>query len=51
MSEMTSQGIKTLTLDVQSDTSIAKCVSEVPELDILVSNAGARYGMPLSNMQ
>ncbi|KAJ5512130.1 Short-chain dehydrogenase/reductase SDR [Penicillium fimorum] len=50
MSEMTSQGIKTLRLDVQSESSIAECLSNVPELDILVNNAGGGYGMPVSDM-
>ncbi|KAJ5837055.1 Short-chain dehydrogenase/reductase SDR [Penicillium robsamsonii] len=50
MSEMTSQGIKTLRLDVQSESSIAECLSHVPELDILVNNAGGGYGMPVSDI-
>ncbi|CAL5873973.1 uncharacterized protein PFLUO_LOCUS8258 [Penicillium psychrofluorescens] len=50
MSEMVSRGIKTLRLDVLSDSSIAQCVSEVTELDILVNNAGGSYYMPFSDL-
>ncbi|KAJ5958092.1 Short-chain dehydrogenase/reductase SDR [Penicillium vulpinum] len=41
--EVASQGIKTLCLDVQSNSSIAKCVGDIPELDILVNNTGGGY--------
>ncbi|KAJ5365915.1 Short-chain dehydrogenase/reductase SDR [Penicillium concentricum] len=50
MSGVTSQGIKTLRLDVQSESSIAECLSNVPELDILVNNAGGGYSMPVSDI-
>jgi 1-acylglycerone phosphate reductase len=43
-------GIETLILDVQSESSIAACVSQIPQLDILVNNAGAVYNMPFSDM-
>ncbi|UPK95405.1 hypothetical protein LCI18_006340 [Fusarium solani-melongenae] len=47
MKHLVSLGIRTLTLDVQSETSIAECVKQVPALDILVNNAGTQYVMPL----
>ncbi|KAK9243074.1 NAD(P)-binding protein [Lipomyces tetrasporus] len=50
MSHLTSLGIKTLTLDVLSDSSIAECVGKLTSLDILVNNAGATYGMPVSDL-
>ncbi|OQE35366.1 hypothetical protein PENCOP_c013G08821 [Penicillium coprophilum] len=50
MTEMTAQGITTLCLDVQSDSSITECLNNVPELDILVNNAGGGYGMPVSDL-
>lgn len=50
MTELTSLGIETLTLDVQSDSSIAACVGRLSSLDILVNNAGAMYTMPVSDL-
>ncbi|KAK9342489.1 hypothetical protein V1522DRAFT_425026 [Lipomyces starkeyi] len=50
MSHLASLGIKTLTLDVLSDSSIAECVGKLTSLDILVNNAGATYGMPVSDL-
>ncbi|KAJ5620599.1 Short-chain dehydrogenase/reductase SDR [Penicillium lagena] len=50
MSEIKSRGIKALRLDVQSDSSIAKCANEITELDILVNNAGSGYYMPVSDL-
>lgn len=50
MSELAALGIKTLELDVQSAASIAACVQHVPELSILVNNAGASYTMPVSDI-
>ena len=50
MTEVTALGIQTLTLDVQSDSSIAACVSQLSSLDILVNNAGATYAMPVSDL-
>ncbi|KAJ4171464.1 hypothetical protein NW754_013232 [Fusarium falciforme] len=47
MKRLVSLGIRTLTLDVQSETSIAECVKQVPALDILVNNAGTQYIMPV----
>ncbi|KAL7787161.1 NAD(P)-binding protein [Trichoderma ceciliae] len=47
MKELTAQGIQTLTLDVQSESSIAECLSKVPRLDILVNNAGTMMTMPV----
>lgn len=51
MTQLTSLGIETLTLDVLSDSSIAACVSKLDKLDILVNNAGACYSMPVSGME
>lgn len=50
MTELTSLGIETSTLDVQSDSSIVACVSQLPSLDILVINAGATYTMPVADL-
>ncbi len=50
MTQVTSHGIETLTLDVQSDSSIAACVSKLSDLDILINNAGAGYAMPVSDL-
>lgn len=50
MTQVAALGIEMLTLDVQSDSSIAACVGKLSDLDILVNNAGASYGMPLSDL-
>lgn len=50
MTQVKSLGIKTLALDVLSDSSIAACVNELSNLDILVNNAGASYSMPVSDL-
>ena len=50
MSHLATLGINLLTLDVQSESSIAVCVNELPSLDILVNNAGAQYLMPVSDV-
>ena len=50
MTELTSLGIETFTLDVQSESSIAACVGQLSSLDILVNNAGATYTMPVSDL-
>ncbi|KUJ11338.1 NAD(P)-binding protein [Mollisia scopiformis] len=50
MTQVASAGIETLTLDIQSDSSIATCVSKLKSLDILVNNAGASYSMPISDL-
>ena len=47
MEHLAALGIETLTLDVQSESSIAACVSKLSSLDILVNNAGAQYLMPV----
>ena len=47
MEQLASLGIETLTLDVQSESSIAACVSKLSGLDILVNNAGATFLMPV----
>ena len=50
VTELTCPGIQTFTLDIQSDSSIATCVSQLSSLDILVNNAGATYAMPISDL-
>jgi 1-acylglycerone phosphate reductase len=50
MKQLAAMGIETLTLDVLSETSIAKAVSQVPSLDILINNAGGGYNMPISDL-
>jgi short-subunit dehydrogenase len=50
MSEVMAHGIETLTLDVQSGSSITGCVNKLSNLDILINNAGAGYKMPVSDM-
>ncbi|KAI1807960.1 NAD(P)-binding protein [Daldinia bambusicola] len=47
MTELTSLGIDTLQLDIQSESSIADCVKKIPSLDILVNNAGSQFLMPI----
>jgi len=49
MEHVAAQGIQTLELDVQSESSIANCVEKVPHLDILVNNAGTIMTMPISD--
>jgi 1-acylglycerone phosphate reductase len=50
MKQLQSLGIKTLTLDVLSDSSIASCVGQISSLEILVNNAGGAYNMPVSDI-
>ena len=56
MTEVAAAGIETLTLDVQSESSIAACVDQISKstsgsgLDILVNNAGAGYTMPFADL-
>lgn len=47
MKGLAALGIETLTLDVQSESSIKACVSKLSSLDILVNNAGATFLMPV----
>ncbi len=47
MSQLRSLGIETLTLDVQSESSITVCVSKLFSLDILINNAGMTFLMPV----
>ncbi|KAI4277551.1 MAG: hypothetical protein LQ337_001673 [Flavoplaca oasis] len=49
MEQLAALGIETLSLDVQSESSIAACVSRLSGLDILINNAGAQYLMPVVN--
>jgi 1-acylglycerone phosphate reductase len=50
MVSLTALGIKTMTLDIQSQASIDHCVESIPRLDVLVNNAGASYTMPIVDM-
>ena len=50
MISLSTLGIKTVTLDIQSQSSIDHCVKSAPHLDILVNNAGASYTMPIVDM-
>jgi 1-acylglycerone phosphate reductase len=50
MEQLASLGIETLTLDVQSESSIATCVSKLSGLNILVNNAGAQFLMPVADV-
>lgn len=50
MVSLAALGIETMTLDIQSQSSIDLCVESVPRLDILVNNAGASYTMPIMDM-
>lgn len=50
MAQLAARGIETLALDVQSESSIADCVSKVPKLDILVNNAGAQMTMAVTDV-
>ena len=50
MTQVTALGIETLTLDIQSSSSITACVAKLPSLDILVNNAGTSYSMPFSDL-
>jgi NADP-dependent 3-hydroxy acid dehydrogenase YdfG len=50
MTSLSSLGIKTMTLDIQSQSSIDHCVESIPHLDILVNNAGASYTMPIVDL-
>ncbi|KAN0114423.1 NAD(P)-binding protein [Hyaloscypha variabilis] len=52
MANLVPLGIETLTLDIQSESSIAACVSKLSlaKLDILVNNAGASASMPISDL-
>lgn len=47
MEELATLGIETFTLDVQSEYSVAACVSKLSSLDIMVNNAGAQYLVPV----
>lgn len=47
MEQLATLGIETFTLDVQSEYSVAACVSKLSSLDILANNAGAQYLMPV----
>ncbi|KAK3675981.1 NADPH-dependent 1-acyl dihydroxyacetone phosphate reductase [Recurvomyces mirabilis] len=50
MASLSSLGIKTLELNIGSEDSIARCVKDVPHLDILINNAGGSYTMPVSDL-
>ena len=50
MERLASLGIRTMELDVLSESSIERCVKSLDKLDMLVNNAGAQYIMPLSDL-
>lgn len=50
MASLSALGIKTMTLDIQSQSSIDHCVESIPHLDILINNAGASYTMPIVDL-
>jgi 1-acylglycerone phosphate reductase len=50
MEHIASLGIDTLTLDVQSESSIAAAVTKLSSLDILVNNAGSQFLMPIADV-
>lgn len=50
MTTLSSLGIETLTLDIQSESSIEDCAKKIFHLDILINNAGASYTMPISDI-
>lgn len=54
MTTLSSLGIETLALDIQSPTSITTCINHLNSLkvtiDILVNNAGASSSMPISDL-
>ncbi|KAI1402589.1 NAD(P)-binding protein [Hypoxylon fuscum] len=50
MEQLASLGIETLTLDIQSETSISACVGKLSGLDILVNNAGQNHTMPVADI-
>jgi 1-acylglycerone phosphate reductase len=50
ITKLASLGIKTLTLDVLSDSSIAACVSKLSSLDILINNTRAEFLMLVSDV-
>ena len=47
MEQFATLSIEMFTLDVQSEYSVAACVSKLSSLDILVNNAGAQDLMPV----
>ncbi|KAJ5704878.1 hypothetical protein N7536_000567 [Penicillium majusculum] len=50
LDQVSSAGIETLTLDVLSSESIKNAVTKLPNLGILVNNAGAEYLMPVADV-
>lgn len=50
MKSLESLGIDTIQLDVQSESSITACVSQLSKLDMLVNNAGSNYVMPVADV-
>lgn len=41
--------LKVIELDVSSDQSVASAISQIPEADVLINNAGLGYGGPLES--
>ncbi|KAK1039546.1 NADPH-dependent 1-acyl dihydroxyacetone phosphate reductase, partial [Friedmanniomyces endolithicus] len=50
MESLTSLGIETLPLDIQSESSINDCAKKISRLDILINNAGAANTMPIADL-
>lgn len=50
MTELAALGITTLQLDIQSESSIAECIRNLPRLDMLINNAGMQYSMPVTDI-
>lgn len=50
MANLAALGIDTRELDVLSDSSIAACAAKIPELDILINNAGTNHPMPVVDL-
>ncbi|KAJ4387592.1 hypothetical protein N0V93_008187 [Gnomoniopsis smithogilvyi] len=51
MAKLAALGIEILELDVLSSSSITACAAKIPELDILINNAGANYTMPIADLK
>lgn len=50
MANLAALGIDVLELDVLSGSSIVACAANIPELDMLINNAGTTYSMPVADL-
>jgi NAD(P)-dependent dehydrogenase (short-subunit alcohol dehydrogenase family) len=50
ITQVSTTGIHTTSLNFTSETSIAACVARISSLEILVNNAGGGYSMPISDL-